>query len=258
MILFARIFIALSFLLLAFSCSKPNFNQTNDDFNKKYSQQIERIKIARTPAQKDDPKQITFSIAPTPEQVAIDTANDYYPYANIAKFGEKLPQNYLPNAEFYDQAKSKAADTSMSPNIFDLTYNTALYPPFRRIGAEFDMIRIPQHDAYGVKTAMSDKTYLLPGSLAVQRAIDLIENEKTSQDNEISAILVAEKKQIARKRKALKMLGEEDSVELVALDEDEVGEKSDRESVATKPNPEKIQQASNNANSGFSIKTVKN
>jgi len=227
----------------------------NEDFTKKYGSQVDLIKNVRTPpdAGIDPLKQVRYSSAPTPEQVAVDTAGEYYPYVDITSFGEKVPQVYLPGAEVYGQGKSKTSG-AFPDDIFEIKYNTALYPPFRRIGAEFDVIRIPPYDVYGVKTAMSDKTYLLPGGQAVQGAVDNIEDNKSAHDDEIAATLVAEKKQILRKKKAIKMLGEQ-----VNFEEEKSKEKTTSET-ATKVEPKKVQQpvVNQNANSGFTIKTVKN
>ncbi len=122
MTFFNKVFTALLFLLFTLSCSLLGYSdldKLNDDFNKKYGLQVDKIKTERSPPADFDPlKQVTYSTAPTTEQVAMDTAKDYYPYADIAKFGEKLPQNYLPNAEFYDQARGKSPSNSLSPNIF--------------------------------------------------------------------------------------------------------------------------------------------
>ena len=254
---FLRI-LPLLFSFLAYSCTPlqtVDIDQPNEDFSKRFGSQIETIKAARVPQGDIPGKQVMYSAAPTPDQIARETAGDYYPYVDITKFGERIPQSYLPTAEYYGQARANDPSNALPQNIFDITYNTALYPQFRRIGAEFDVIKIPPQDAYGVQTAMSDKTYLLPGRAAMMKAVDLIEDEKTAQDSEIGVILVAEKKQIIRKKKARKIFGESED-ELAEEKDVKTKEKSKEESKAET----KVSQAKQNANaeSGFSIRTVKN
>lgn len=254
---FGRVITALSICFLSISC-QPKLEDMNEDFTKKYGSQVDLINNVRTPpgVPVDPLKDVRYSRAPTPEQVAIETANDYYHYVDVTSFGEKVPQIYLPNTEFYGQAQSKPAAAPLD-DIFEIKYNTALYPPFRRIGAEFDVIKIPPYDVYGVKTAMSDKTYLLPGGEAVQGAVDNIEDNKAGHDDEIAATLVAEKKQILRKKKSAKMLGEQLNSQTEV--ENKTKEKPKSETAA-KAQPAKVQlpASNNNANSGFTIQTVKN
>lgn len=247
MIFFGRVFTALSFCFLIVSCAQEKLEDRNEDFMKKYGAQVGVINKERAPpaGMPDPTKQVTNSSAPSMEQIAAETANDYYPYVDIANLGDKVPQIHLPNAEFYGQEKGKNPSNTPPADMFEITYNTKLSPPFRRRGAEFDVIKIPPYDVYGVKTAMSEKTYLLPGGQDMQQAVDLIEVQKTSQDDEIGAILVAEKKQIIRKRKMVKMLGEDySSRDLAEIDAKKPAKKS--------PQKEKIVQSAPAANGGIS------
>lgn len=247
----------LTALILSFclnSCAQK-LEDINEDFNAKFGGQVGVINAARTPPTVDPnaPKEVMYSRAPTPEQVMLDTSDSYYPYVDIAKFGEKQPQVYLPNAEFYGQARGNNPSNTLPPDIFVISYKTPLSPPFRRIGAEFDTIRIPPYDVYGVKTAMSDKTYLLPGGQAMQKAVDLIDDQKARNDDEISSILVNEKKQIIRKKKAVTMLGEQ-----VDYNTGEVVEKKEKtpssNNTAKKIENVKAGDSPLNQVSGFSIK----
>lgn len=208
-----------SLLFLLPSCSKQlNINET---FEKKYGKEIEKIKVERAQA-KESKQQVTSSMAPTAEEVARDIVaeSDYYPYVDVSKFGEKTPQNYLPNAESYEQTKANNPANSLPANMFEITYNTTLHPPFRKNDDAFDAIKIPPSDVYGVKTAMSEKAYLLAGNDVVQKTIDQINAEKTREDIEISHILIKEQKQLRRQEKMEKMFGK-NSVELTSLEKKE-------------------------------------
>ncbi|OFW81208.1 MAG: hypothetical protein A2887_02900 [Alphaproteobacteria bacterium RIFCSPLOWO2_01_FULL_40_26] len=200
-------FAAIFFLLIS-SCS--SFDNSNEAFEKKYRKEVAKITKERAP--KDQQKKpIVFTSTPPSEAELMEDIvgeGEYYPYADIAKLGDKPRYENLPNGEIYQQMKSQNPANNLPPNIFEITYNTVLHPPFQMIGAEFDVIQIPDHDAYGVATAMSDKNYLLVSGEALQRSVDKINSEKTAIDAEINNILVAEKKRLARKRKAEKIFGE--------------------------------------------------
>ncbi len=215
----------LKFLLPAFcfagifSCSSPkNINET---FEQKFGKKIEKIKAERTPP-KSSKNEITSSPAPVLNDLHDPDSSgqnkNYYAYVDVTKFDEKTPQYYFPNGESYEQEVAKNPSNSLPQNMFDVSYNTALYPPFRRIGAEFDRIEVPEKDAYGVKTAMSEKPYLLAGNDSLQKNIDQIISEKNADEIEFSETLIREQKQLKRKEKMVKIFGR-NSVELVSLSE---------------------------------------
>ncbi len=223
------------------SCTSTD-EQANKIFEKKYGAEVLKIQAERTPP-KEKP-QMMHSSPPSAAEVQEILARDqdFYPYVDIAKFGEKFPQSYAPNAETYEQLRAANPSNSLPPNIFEVTYNTALYPPFQRIGAEFDTIQVPVADVYGVKTAMSDKAYLLAGGDAMKRSIDLINNEKTAQDVEISEVLIKEKKRLERERKTAKIFGIQDQVELASLEKK--GEKKIEEDPKNNSNEARVDAAS--------------
>lgn len=198
-----RCFTALLFLLfyLTACSSSSDLDKPNDLFKQKYLEDVKKINQQRTPDKKTE-NETMYSTPPTPDEVIKDIANkvEYYPYVDIAKIGDS-PQTILPNRETYDQPRAISSGNSLSPNIFDLNYNVALYPPFHRIGVEFDAINIPKLDAYGVSTELGEKSYLLAGNDSLQRSVDSINNNKSAEDVEITKMLVAEKKKIQRQGK---------------------------------------------------------
>jgi hypothetical protein len=238
------------FLLLAFfglaSCSSfqkvPNVNEA---FEKKYGQQVAKMNVDRT-LPKEAEKVVTNFSAPSPEEVRKENElNDpsYYAYVDVNKFSG-LPQNYTPNREIYERSRTKSG--GLPDDIFEITYNTTLHPPFQRIGAEFDAIDVPPYDAHGVKTAMSDKTYLLAGGDALQRSVDNMEKQRTEDDVEISTILIDEQKQLKKKQRMEKIFGKNSYVELASL------KSSEGEEIMKKP------QKNSSAPQNEALGTIKN
>lgn len=255
-LVFCLIFFAVS------SCAKDSLEESaNKNFEKKYGQQVKKISADRVPTKQQN-KEVVVSTAPTPEELqatASDKAKqDYYSYVDVAQFGEKIPQAYLPNGEVYERTRGANPSNTLPPDMFEIAYNTNLYPPFRRAGVEFDRIEIPPFDAYGVKTEMSEKTYLLAGNASLQRNIDLVNSTKTPIDMEVSEIVIREHKQLKRKEKMIKIFGE-DSIEIAELDKAKEAVKKEEKSeekkseTAAKTTPAPAQQQS-----GFISRIVKN
>jgi hypothetical protein len=236
--------------LLFSSCSSSQ--NINEAFEKKYGKEIQKIKDTRAPI-KESNQQIVFITPPTEEEITASIAaeSDYYPYVDVSKFGEKMPQHYLPNAEIYEQTKANNPANSLPSQMFEITYSTTLYPAFRKTGTEFDRIEIPPSDVYGVKTEMSGKPYLLAGGDSLQKTIDQISAEKTADDIEFSRILVKEQKQLHRQEKMEKIFGK-NSNEFASLEKP-------TEKKESKENLDLPQiQANKAAISGFIRSVVKN
>lgn len=189
---------ALLSLLFCFTSCSSALQKSNDVFEKKYRDDVKKINEQRRP-DKQSKNETIYSKPPTPEEVTKEIASkvEYYPYVDIAEIGD-APKEIFPNRETYEQAKASNPPSSLPVNIFDLSYNLALYPPFHRIGAEFDVISVPKSDAFGVNTELADKSYLLAGNNSLQRAVDAINTNKSAEDVEITKMLVSEKKKIQR------------------------------------------------------------
>jgi hypothetical protein len=220
------VFCAIS--LVAFSCSYTP-EDVNLSFEKKYGAEVGRIKQQREAPMQGAANEMMMSSAPSIADLynpdSSQSGGEYYAYVDVAKFGEKIPQTYLPNGEVYEQAKSQSPSNSLPANMFEVRYETALYPPFRKIGAEFDRIEIPPADVYGVKTEMSEKSYLLAGNSSMQKNIDQIIAEKTDDEIEISETLIREQKLLKRKQKMIKIFGQ-DSFESTSLDDEDAIDKN--------------------------------
>jgi hypothetical protein len=202
--MFLRIIFFLT-LLLTSCVREPDIN---NNFQMKYGEEVERLKVNRNL----QGSQIISASSSVPSQAEILSAEgDFQPYVDIAKFGEKSPQEGIQRNETYDLSKT-ISDAGLDPDVFDLNYNLASHLPFRRIGIEFDNIKIPKVDAYGVETEIAAKTYITPGGNALQKTVDSINENKDEDDLRNSYALVGEKKKLARKRKMEKIFGAYDEM----------------------------------------------
>ena len=239
-------------LFLASSCNRPSppreTNSYNDVFERKYGKEVEKIRATRSPMQQVS-KEITTIQPPTEDELRTmnnKAGDNYYAYTDVSKFGEKVPQNYLPNGEFYEATRGNNPSNSLPQNMFQVSYNTTLHPPFRRFGVEFDRIVIPASDVYGVKTEMSEKSYLLAGNSSLQKNVDQINAEKTAEDIEMSEILIDEQKQLRRKQRMQKTFGD-DSLEIALLENDsekteKISDKKATVKIKVKPTPDQKDQ----------------
>ena len=170
----------ISFLL--FACSQPDTQ--NAVFEEKFGPSYEKVKAERTPAKGSDSKIVVLQ-APTAEDLRNMSNEDNqngFTYVDVNKFGERIPQAALPNGESYEQARVQNPSNALPPDLFEIGYNTELYPAFRKTGIEFDNISVPPTDVYGVKTEMSEKPYLLAGNDSLQKNINQTNAEQTADD----------------------------------------------------------------------------
>ncbi len=186
------------FLAINSSCNTVDLSKSNDIFTKKYGEQTKKINETRKP----DPiqkNQRTSSSPPTSQEVTEQLANKayFYPYTGITKIGDAPKFINLPDQEIYEFSQANNPN-SLPPDIFEPPYNLALYPPFQKIGAEFDVIKIPNRDRFGVNTELSSKEYLLVGNNSLQRSIDKINSSKTQLDIDVSKMLIFEKNKMRR------------------------------------------------------------
>jgi hypothetical protein len=228
------LFAALTLMILLSSCSL-GLEKSNQDFIKKYQEEISQINQQRTP-DKETKNETLFSAPPTREEVVKELANkaEYYPYSDISLIGDSPREEALPNRETYELSKAKNPNNSLPTNIFEISYNLNLYPPFRRIGAEFDGIEIPQKDAFGVATNLSEKNYLLIGNNSLQRNIDKINSEKSDGDIEVTKMLVAEKKKILKQQKSNQLSSNEIKAEEPLPEVKKAKEETAKETISTK------------------------
>lgn len=222
-------------LFFLFSCSSSaDLYQSNEKFIKKYEEEVQKINEQRKP-QEETKKEVIILTPPTTQEVTEELASkvEYYPYVDIAQLGDAPKQSTIPNRETYEQVGATTA-ASLPASIFEINYNLALYPPFHKPSAEFDAINVPEYDAFGVPTALSNKSYLLVGNDVLQSAVDSINSQKTKSNIEISKMLIAEKKKMQRQDKIKQVFG--DRLELVSSTPDNIPESTVKTEAPTQQN----------------------
>lgn len=216
--------ICTSFLTSCFSSKKlPSVNAT---FEKKFGGEVKKVNADRVSTAASD--KVTIMQSPAEEIAKVNLAeNQNYNYVEVNKFSDKQPEIYLPNGESYEQTRFTGPANSVPQDLFEISYNLGLYPAFRRVGAEFDRIAVPSQDVYGVKTEMSEKSYLLAGNNALQKSIDQINADKTSDDIDNTQIVIREQKQLRRQQRMIKTFGES-GMEMALMDQEESPEDKEK------------------------------
>jgi hypothetical protein len=161
-----------SLLIICSSCAYSNLPKINEEFIKKYGNEVKKINSSR----KQEDKQVVKSFLP----------ND---------------KNSLQEKNFLLNQDSSYQEILVPNDAFEINY-TENYPQFKKIGKEFDEIHIPDTDSYGVKTNFeSDKNYHLIGNNYLQQNISNILSSRHKEDIKISEILVKEKRKAVKIRK---------------------------------------------------------
>ncbi len=233
---FSFIFISKIALIVALFClasCKSDEDTVNKTFNQKYGKEVERVRLDRLPPQAQFPQEKLEFTAPIERDFRYANNNLGADLEQYSNFEGALSQVFLQDADARNQAPSQMG------SIFDNPYRAPINVPFRKIGDEFDAIEVPEQDAYGVKTGMLEKEYLLVSKKLLQKNVDQINNSRSENDLEDSEALIAEQKQIKRKLKMIKIFGEE-ALEL----EDEEKAKSLKKAAEAKAAKEKAKKNS--------------
>lgn len=192
------------FTSFLFSCRANPKISNNEFFESKYKEQVVKVNSDRIPQKQPSEQEFRNYQLPSEQLNAdnFDYNENKVNYEDIMHFAEQRnPKKYLPDIEVYEQNHGNNPSDYLPPNIFEISYNLELNPPFRKIGMEFDLIDIPDSDAYGIHTATSEKSYLLPDKDSLQTSIALIKSQRTSKDIELSIKLINEKKLAIQKQK---------------------------------------------------------
>lgn len=200
------------FTLLIFCCLSCSKTTLNSVFEKKYGKEVQKIRVSRTaPAVNLDKNAKLNFVLPTVENNSLNDGDEadyeqHYANVDVEEYISVPPKEFFPNAANFEQAKS--TPENLPKNMFDITYYTALSPPFKRSGIDFDLINVPKQDYYGIITAMTTKDYLLIGNDSLQQNVDQINNNRTTKDIEMSKILIKEQRQIRRNDRMIKVFGD--------------------------------------------------
>jgi hypothetical protein len=221
------IFFIRGFLLLALgtlaSCAPSNDvqNKSNAEFQKRFSADVSKINTSRLPPPPPSAQASanvltkqqnnTGKFANPNEILGISGAAQYSSASvNTAKFALKQEEDFSPDEQNLAAAKA-AGQNKLPDDMFDLVYNPAINTPFVVSGLEFDTIKIPDRDYYGVASTLNDKRYLLAGNQILQKNIDDVIKSQSAEDIEFSEVLIKEQRQLKKQQKLAKIFGDDSS-----------------------------------------------
>lgn len=155
-----------------FSCAKKI--DLNKEFRKEYGPLVEQINDGRDRGVYDDEKnnknlkeyKRSRFLPYSNEEIEAASDNSLpYSHFDLSQIGRSLGDIKIANGEFYwyKTEADIAAEDLFYKEDYPLSYKT-------RTG--FDNLIIPEADAYGIKSALPRKNYLLVGSDSIQKAID--------------------------------------------------------------------------------------
>lgn len=151
----------------------------NESFEQKFGNQVKGLGEQRLDKQA---KEADFKNYRSPDEQknfkGINSLENSFPYPEITNFGEPSTKIFFPDTETYEQGQQINPANQLSPDIFDISYNTALNPPFKKLGQEFDAIDVPSADIYGISSGSSDKSYLLASHDSIYNSISKIKAQK--------------------------------------------------------------------------------
>ncbi len=186
----------------------------NADFKKSYGSDIQRFQLERelqyNEAVKIQTTQIAQNAASQPKDVDIrpsDIVSSDGTYIDVSRIKIRRPEDILSERNFYDD--SARSLQSLPSDMFEVAYNTSLYPAFVVRGAEFDSIEIPDVDWYGVKTSLGDKQYLLAGNDSLQKNVDSISQNRSQDDVAVSKQMIKEREAVRREKKMNRFFGDQ-------------------------------------------------
>ncbi len=186
--------VSLVLIIVAVSCNNSRVWDSNKTFNSKFSKQVQEISQSRVEPKNTTPETKLDFTSPVEQNSA------RYTNAVVA-----TPE-YYSSQQFYNQAVSPSGFRDPQ-EMFENSYAPTIGYPFRKIGGEFDEINVPSKDAYGIAVGMSDKEYLLVSRKLLQKNIDEINKERTSDDISNSEVLISEQSKIKRRIKTVKIFG---------------------------------------------------
>lgn len=207
-------------LLLALSSCISSPESINDAFVKKYSKKVKEINRERvlSPEQRNE---VVSSSAPSEEQISdfISSQEKYQGYVPVYQIGEYVPRQFFPDRSTVDQLANNNPANSVPADIFEIKYNLANHPPYTYTGAQFDLIEVPNTDAFGNSSISNNKHYVMIDNSDIQNSINKINSDRTEENLEFSKILIAEKKNQIKQKRTQQLFKTNDDMQIALIEE---------------------------------------
>ena len=226
----AKILLIKLIFLTALSCSPKNPNESmNSKFRSSYGGQVNKILSNKRIKERDFQTVSTrktrfnsnpdFKLYATPSQIFSNDAPTAQPTSfETHKLFLKRSEINSPTSQTYRMGKKGSASSKIPSDIFDIKYNTARHPPFQITGIDFDIIVIPNEDAYGVSSSLNEKSYPITGTNYIARNINSIISNRSDEDVEFSEELIQEQKLIKKQIAVAKLYKSDNTKEAVNKD----------------------------------------
>lgn len=207
-------------LLLALSSCISTPESINDAFVKKYSKRVKEINQERVLSAQQR-NEVVSSSAPSQEQISdfISSQEKYQGYVPVYQVGEYVPRQFFPDRSTVDQLANNNPANSVPTDIFEIKYNLANHPPYTYTGAQFDLIEVPNSDAYGNTSISNNKQYVMIDNSDIQNSINKINSDRSEENLEFSKILIAEKKNQIKQKRVQQLFKTNDDMQIALIEE---------------------------------------
>ena len=201
------------------SCIAPA-EDINNSFVKKYGKKVKEINEQRV-LSAEQRNEVFSSAPPTSEQISdfISSQEKYQGYVPVYQLGENPPRQFFPDRSTMDQLANNNPALSVPSDIFEIKYNLASHPPYSNNGAEFDLIAVPIADAYGNTSISNEKKYIMIANSDIQNSVNKINQDRSQEDLEFSKILITEKKNLIKQKRAQQLFKSNPEMQIALIDE---------------------------------------
>ncbi len=196
---------------VVFSCKNPGSSAINQNFQEKYGSQVEKIQdyysLQRKKAYNEsrpksprvrsykDPSQILGNEGPS------KAAESFFDTTQLSNQKQQNFKPHTPDIQTLRHAKQFYPANNLPDDLFSLKYQMTRKLPYKVVGYEFDRIKIPKKDAFGINSDLNDKKYIIAGNDDLQRSLDQYSKAQTEYDNEISDLIIKEKRKIEQEQR---------------------------------------------------------
>lgn len=207
-------------LLLALSSCISTPESINDAFVKKYSKRVKEINQERVLSAQQR-NEVVSSSAPSQEQISdfISSQEKYQGYVPVYQVGEYVPRQFFPDRSTVDQLANNNPANTVPTDIFEIKYNLANHPPYTYTGVQFDLIEVPNTDAYGNTSISNNKHYVMIDNGDIQNSINKINSDRSEENLEFSKILIAEKKNQIKQKRTQQLFKTNDDMQIALIEE---------------------------------------
>lgn len=215
-------FLLLALIALDSCASSKSHNNTNSEFEKRFSGDVSKINAFRSPPPREGEQNPNINSVvekqknntnrfSEPDELLGIAGSARYSSANVdtTKFSLKQEENFSPDQQTLVAGNIANQQNKLPDDMFDLTYNLGVHQPFVVSGVEFDKIQIPERDYYGIASTLNDKRYFLAGNQILQTNIDDLIRSQNAEDIELSEILIKEQRQLKKQQKLANIFGED-------------------------------------------------